>query len=132
MITTHPLAMPNFKSHLLSNRCFGWRNWCHSHARPEANHIHELGFGNQQAKFVDLCQRDVSYNPRHLNLETLLTGQKIYIHTDQHSLKHLLDQCITMLKQQKWVAKLLGYEYEDGSGKQCCQCTLSSKSQSQL
>jgi hypothetical protein len=31
---------------------------------------------------------------------------------DQRSLKFLLEQCITTPEQQKWVAKLLGYDYE--------------------
>lgn len=41
-----------------------------------------------------------------------LLGQKFYIQTDQRSLKYLLDQRITTPEQQKWVAKLLGYDYE--------------------
>ena len=39
-------------------------------------------------------------------------GRRFVIQTDQRSLKYLLEQRITMLKQQKWVAKLLGYDYE--------------------
>lgn len=41
-----------------------------------------------------------------------LLGWKFYIHTDQYSLKYLLEQRIATPKQQKWVAKLLGYDYE--------------------
>ncbi|KAF2293030.1 hypothetical protein GH714_035506 [Hevea brasiliensis] len=41
-----------------------------------------------------------------------LLGRKFYIHTDQCSLKHLLEQRIVTPEQQKWVAKLVGYEYE--------------------
>jgi len=41
-----------------------------------------------------------------------LLGRKFYIQTDQRSLKFLLEQHITTPEQQKWVAKLLGYDYE--------------------
>ena len=41
-----------------------------------------------------------------------LLGHKFVIQTDQRSLKYLLEQCITTSEQQKWVSKLLGYDYE--------------------
>ncbi|XP_035546606.1 uncharacterized protein LOC118348648 [Juglans regia] len=41
-----------------------------------------------------------------------LLGRKFYIQTDQRSLKYFLEQRITTPEQQKWVAKLLGYDYE--------------------
>ena len=41
-----------------------------------------------------------------------LLGQKFYIQTDQCSLKYFLKQRIATPEQQKWVAKLLGYDYE--------------------
>jgi hypothetical protein len=41
-----------------------------------------------------------------------LLGRKFYIETNQQSLKYFLEQCIATLEQQKWVAKLLGYDYE--------------------
>ncbi|KAL6311349.1 hypothetical protein AAG906_025635 [Vitis piasezkii] len=37
---------------------------------------------------------------------------KFYIQTDQWSLKYLLEQRMVTPEQQKWVAKLLGYDYE--------------------
>lgn len=39
-------------------------------------------------------------------------GKKFYIQTDQRSLKFFLEQRTTTPEQQKWVAKLLGYDYE--------------------
>lgn len=41
-----------------------------------------------------------------------LLGKKFYIHTDQHSLKYFMEQRIATPEQKKWVAKLLGYNYE--------------------
>ena len=41
-----------------------------------------------------------------------LLGRKFYIKTDQRSLKFFLDQRVSTPEQQKWVAKLLGYDYE--------------------
>ena len=41
-----------------------------------------------------------------------LLGQKFYIQTNQCNLEHLMKQHIMTPKQQKWVSKLLGYDYE--------------------
>lgn len=39
-------------------------------------------------------------------------GRKFIIKTDHVSLKYLLEQRITTPSQQKWLSKLLGYDYE--------------------
>lgn len=41
-----------------------------------------------------------------------LLGCKFYIQTDQQRLKYLLKQRIATAEQQKWVSKLLKYDYE--------------------
>lgn len=40
-----------------------------------------------------------------------LLGRHFIIKTDHHSLKYLLEQRITTPSQQKWLVKLLGYDY---------------------
>lgn len=41
-----------------------------------------------------------------------LLGSKFFIQTDQRNLKYFLEQRLATPKQQKWGAKLLGYDYE--------------------
>ncbi|KAL6332966.1 hypothetical protein AAG906_019980 [Vitis piasezkii] len=41
-----------------------------------------------------------------------ILGRKFFIRTDQRSLKYFLEQRVATSEQQKWVAKLLGYDYE--------------------
>ena len=41
-----------------------------------------------------------------------LLGRKFFIRTDHRSLKYFLDQRVATPEQKKWVAKLLGYDYE--------------------
>lgn len=40
-----------------------------------------------------------------------LLGRYFLIKTDHHSLKYLLEQRISTTSQQKWIVKLLGYDY---------------------
>jgi len=41
-----------------------------------------------------------------------LLGHKFFIQTDQRSLKYFLDQHVATPEQQKWVTKLMRYDYE--------------------
>jgi hypothetical protein len=41
-----------------------------------------------------------------------LLGKRFQIKIDHQSLKHFLEQCISSLRQQKWVTKIFGYDYE--------------------
>ena len=41
-----------------------------------------------------------------------LLGKKFFILTDQRSLKYFLEQRVSTPEQQKWVVKLMGYDYE--------------------
>ena len=41
-----------------------------------------------------------------------LIGWRFRIRTDHRSLKYLLEQRITTIDQQRWIAKLMGFDYE--------------------
>ena len=41
-----------------------------------------------------------------------LLGQRFIVRSNQHSLKYLLEQRLVSTKHQKWLSKLLGYEFE--------------------
>ena len=41
-----------------------------------------------------------------------LLGRKFFIQTDQCNLKYFLEQSLAISEQQKWVAKMLCYDYE--------------------
>lgn len=43
---------------------------------------------------------------------TYLQGHRFIIRTDHQSLKYLLEQRLSTLLQQKWLAKLMGLDYE--------------------
>lgn len=45
-------------------------------------------------------------------METLLLGQPFVVKTNQQSLKYLMDQKIGTPVQQKWITKLLGYNFD--------------------
>ena len=43
---------------------------------------------------------------------TYLLGRRFQIRTDHHSLKYFVEQCLSSSQQNKWLAKMLGYDYE--------------------
>lgn len=41
-----------------------------------------------------------------------LLGRRFIIHTDQQALRFLVDQMVIQPEYQKWISKLLGYNFE--------------------
>ena len=67
--------------------------------------IHALGWSTYKKELmaiVKVVRKRRSY----------FLGHKFLIRTDHHSLKYLLEQWITTLDQQKWIVKLMGFDYE--------------------
>ncbi|KAF2283471.1 hypothetical protein GH714_008470 [Hevea brasiliensis] len=67
--------------------------------------IHSLGKSTYEKEMMALVLAVLHWRP-------YLMGRKFVVHTDQKSLRHLLQQPITTSAQQQWVAKLLGYDFE--------------------
>ena len=44
--------------------------------------------------------------------QTYLIGRHFKVKTDHDSLKHFLEQRLSLEEQQKWVTKMLGYDFE--------------------
>ena len=60
-------------------------------------------------------------------METLPNGKTLQGKTNHDSLKHFLEQRLSSEEQQKWVTKMLGYDFEiiyKIEAKCCCKCTL--------
>ena len=113
MTTTPTLAMPNFNEPFIiesdaSGDSIG--AILSQQGRPIAFMSRALGttkwsWSTYAREMLAIIQAIQTWRPYFL-------GRKFYIHIDQRSLKYLLEQRITTLEQQKWVAKLLGYDYE--------------------
>lgn len=113
MTTTPTLAVPNFKeSFTIETDALGDGIGAvlTQHDRPIAYMSRALG--------VNKCNWSIYAKEMLAIVEAIRTwrpyilGQKFFIQTDQRSLKYFIDQRVGTPEQQKWVAKLLGYDYE--------------------
>ena len=113
MTSTPTLAMPNFNEPLVIEfdaSSAGIGAVLTQQGRPIAFMIRALGITKQSwstyaKEMLAIVQAIRTWRP-------YLLGRKFYIQTDQRSLKYLMEQRIVTPKQQKWVSKLLGYDYE--------------------
>lgn len=109
MTTIPMLAMPNFKESFtieIDASGEGIGAVLTQQNIPTAYTSRALGITN----FVHLCQGNAGRNGSNQVAETLFTWQKIYIMTDQRSLKFFLDQRVATPKQQTSAANLLGFD----------------------
>ncbi|KAL3529965.1 hypothetical protein ACH5RR_009287 [Cinchona calisaya] len=61
---------------------------------------------------VSLLERDDGHCCSCTKVEPYLVGRLLVIKTDHQSLKYLLKEKISTPLQQKWMAKLMGYDYD--------------------
>lgn len=68
---------------------------------------------------VNIRKRTLCLGVGNHQVETLFIEEAFVVKTDQHSLKHLLDQNVRNPMQQRWIMKILRYdfvmEYKKGS-----------------
>ncbi|RVW17875.1 Transposon Ty3-I Gag-Pol polyprotein [Vitis vinifera] len=113
MTSTPTLAMPNFNEPFVIESdasSAGIGVMLTQQGRPIAFMSRALGITKQSwstyaKEMFAIVQAIRTWRP-------YLLGRKFYIQTDQHSLKYLLEKRIVTPEQQKWVSKLLGYDYE--------------------
>ena len=113
MTFTPTLAMPNFNEPFVIESDAsgaGIRAVLTQQGRPIAFMNRALGITKQSwstyaKEMLAIVQAIRTWRP-------YLLGQKFYIQTDQRSLKYLMEQCKVTSEQQKWVSKLLGYDYD--------------------
>jgi hypothetical protein len=113
MCSTHVLALPDF------TRTFVLQ--CNAFAKGTGVVLMQdgkpLAFTSKQISERHLCQS--IYEKEMLSImhvvdlwRPYLLGQRFQIKTDHQSLKYFLEHRISSPKQQKWVTKLFGYDYE--------------------
>jgi hypothetical protein len=113
MTTTPTLAMPNFNDSFTINidaSGEGIGAVLLQQGKPvafmsRALGVTKLSWSTYAKKMLAIIEAIRLWRP-------YLLGNKFYIQTDHRILKYLLEQRIITLKQQKWIAKLLGYDYE--------------------
>ncbi|KAF2317412.1 hypothetical protein GH714_021927 [Hevea brasiliensis] len=113
LTTTPTLAMPNFDEPFVittdaSNTGIG--AVLTQQDRPIAFMSRALGISKQTwstyaKEMLAILQAVRTWRP-------YLLGHKFFIHTDQRSLKYMVEQRVITPEQQNWVSKLLGYDYE--------------------
>ena len=113
MTTTPTLAMSNFNDSFIIETDAsgdGIGAVLTQQGRPIAFMSHALGISKQAwsiyaKEMLTIVEAIRTWQP-------YLLGQKFFIQTDHRSLKYFLEQRVATPEQQKWVAKLLGYDYE--------------------
>lgn len=81
----------------------------------QQNHLVAYFFEKDEsciAMAISLCARTLCTNRSSEQIWHYLLGHKFIIHTDQEALKHLCSQTIQTPKQQRWLPKLLGYDFQ--------------------
>ena len=113
MTTTPTLAMPNFNDSFIVETDAsgdGIGAVLTQQGQPIAFMSHTLGISKRAwsiyaKEMLTIVEAIQTWRP-------YLLGRKFFIRTDHQSFKYFLDQRVATPEQQKWVAKLLGNDYE--------------------
>ena len=113
MTTTLTFARPNFNDSLIVDTdASGDRIGIvlTQKGRPIAFMSHTLGIGKQAwsiyaKEMLAIIKAIRTWRP-------YVLGRKFFFQIDHKSLKYFLEQCVATPEKQKWVAKLLGYDYK--------------------
>ncbi|WVZ06906.1 hypothetical protein V8G54_020252 [Vigna mungo] len=104
MSTTPVLAVPNFeKPFVVETDASSKGNWCSIDARGKASGVHDKSVYEKALMAMVLAIQ--KWRP-------YLLGRHFEVHMDQRSLKYLAEQRLMGEEQQKWVSKLLGFDFE--------------------
>jgi hypothetical protein len=113
MVTTPVLALPDFATLFIVETDafdFGIGAILSQHGRPIA--FLSKALGPSKRAWAIYAKEMLAVTEAIKTWRPYLLGRKFQIQTDQKSLKFLLEQRIITPEQQKWVSKLIGYDYD--------------------
>lgn len=97
-----------FKS-LLIVMLLSW-HWCYFIA-GQTHSIFLSSTPKQESASINLGEGDFSFGLRSSNMEVMLARKTFLVRTNHQSLKHLWTQKINIVAQQRWLCKLMSYDF---------------------
>lgn len=108
------LALPDFQKLFVSLECdasgIGIGTVLQQEGHPLAFTSKDLSPLHQQMSAYDKEMMAIVHAVT--KLRPYLIGRRFQIKTDHKSIKYILEQRVSSIEQQRWVSKLMGYDYE--------------------